>query len=132
MTSMTHRGTRPGRRWLGVLLSCLVSVPAFAAEKDVNVVKSMRAVDSEVEIEVHSSREFPVRDQVVILRIGKREFSKSRPPDDGSLHTLIFHVPADEFAQLADGDPMTVQYGRHDDARDRWDFGPLSKAQLAE
>jgi hypothetical protein len=144
---MTCGASGSGYGWVGLLLSCLLLlVPVLAAAQtrkpDVNTVKSVRAVDSKVEIEVHSTREFPVRDDVIVLRIGKKEFSQSRSPENGDLHTLIFMVPADEFAELGDGEPMTIGFGKGradlpeqaaDAARDatrRWDFGKLDKSQL--
>jgi hypothetical protein len=141
MTCMTRRGTGRGNKWIGVLLSCVVLLPAAAAaQDDVNVVKSVKAVDSTIEIELNSSKEFPIRDEVVVLRIGNRDFLRSKSPDDGSLKTLIFILTANEFNALADGAAMTVRYGKRDPGeitvasggrdRDRWDFGRLDKALL--
>ena len=119
--------------------------PGLAAPQsapDVNTVRSIRArtVNSVpvIEIELHSSREFPVRDQVVVLRIGSRDFLRSRPPDDGTLNTLIFILAPDDFTQLGDGDGMSVRYGldysddptAQPNGERRWDFGRLNKAQL--
>ena len=140
MNSIT-RGTPRARRRIGLLLACFISVPAFAAAQDVNVVKGIRAVDSTVEIELESSKEFPVRDEIVVLRIGKKEFSKSRSPKNGSLKGLIFILTADEFARLGDGEIMTVGFGRQSDSEDttiaagrdaglRWEFGKLNKGLL--
>jgi hypothetical protein len=55
------------------------------------------AAPGEIEIEVESSRPFPVRDALTVLRIGDREYTKSRYPDDGSLNRLIFYVPEGDF-----------------------------------
>ena len=131
-----------------LFLSATFALTGFSAQQsaasDVNIVKSIRAtvVDSApaIEIELQSSREFPVRDQIVVLRIGTRDFLRSRSPSDGSLNTLIFMLTPDDFSQLADGDAMSVRYGLDysdqpsaqpsgtDNAR--WDFGPLNKALL--
>src|SRR5437867_4451507 len=126
------------------------ALAAFAAQQstgpDMNMVKSIRAttVDSTrvIEIELQSSREFPVRDQVVVLRIGKKDFLRSRAPNDGSLKTLIFMLTPEDFAQLVEGDAMSVRYGleysddstRQPSGADnaRWDFGPLRKALLTQ
>ena len=142
MITMTP-GTSRAYTQICVLLACLVSLPAFAAaqEPEVNVVKSVRAVNSTIEIELESSKEFPVRNEVVVLRIGNKEFMKSKTPKGGSLKKLIFILTADEFDQLADGDPMIVTYGRQTDDditglsgrrhhEPRWDFGKLNKALL--
>jgi hypothetical protein len=122
------------------LVVSAIDARAQVPRPDVNSVESVRSVGRSVEIELHSSREFPVRDEVVVLRIGKKEFSRSRPPEDGSLNTLIFILPVAEFDALPDGAPLTVKYGRQreeeggmsaDSAADhgpRWDFGKLNKA----
>ena len=138
---------------IAVLVSILVCLQAPAAEqnmgaRDVNVVKSIRARGPAIEIELHSSREFPVGGQVLVLTVGKKEFAKSRHPADGSLNTLIFTLDADEFEQLPDGETMTVGIGRRkggDDATARtpvparssgpetgrrWKFGTLDKSLL--
>jgi hypothetical protein len=144
---MTCGAASAGGLATGLLLSCLLLLaPALAAAQtrkpDVNTVKSVRAVDSIVEIEVHSSREFPVRDDVIGLRIGEKDFLRSRSPENGDLHTLIFMIPAAEFAALPDGASLTVGFGRGraelpeqaaEAAREagrRWEFGKLDKSQL--
>jgi len=80
-----------------------------------------------VEIEVQSQRAFPVRDEITVLRIGMQEFLLSRYPDSGDTHVLIYTLTPEEFAALADGGLVSVQYGR-DDRADRWDLGKLNKA----
>jgi hypothetical protein len=126
------------------LSSCaLAGLAAQQTGPDINVVKSIRSVTVDavrmVEIELQSSRPFPVRDQIVILRIGKTDVQRSRPPTDGSLNTLIFILTPAAFAQLVDGDAMSVRYGlEHSDdpvtqpggSNARWDFGSLNKAML--
>ena len=144
MTKLTRDSiTRISMR-LGAVLTCLlfssIIAGAQAPQADVNTVKSIRTVNGVVEVELHSSREFPVRDEVVVLRIGKKEFLRSRSPEDGSLKTLIFMIEPDEFGSLADGEEMTVKYGKsREDAGDvgadaasahrpRWNFGKLNKS----
>ena len=125
----TRGGTRPGRLWpwLLTLLLSLIGLPALAtAQPEVNVIKSMKTVGSEVELQLTSSRSFGVRNALVVLRIGTQEFTKSRSPEDGSLNTLIFTLTSDEFARLAPGDRVTVQY----DNEPGWDFGTLDKGLL--
>jgi hypothetical protein len=100
----------------------------------------MRTVGSGVDIEVHSSRPFPVRDDVIVLRIGDKDFLRSRAPADGNLNTLIFSLSAAEFSQLKDGDRMTVGFAsrlripeRASDPSDpsrHWDFGTLDRSRL--
>ncbi len=137
---------------IGVLVSLLICLPAPAVTQvmtgtEVNVVKSIRASGFAIEIEVHSSTKFPVRGEVVVLAIGKKEFSKSKPAPDGSLNTLIFVLDPEEFEKLPEGEPMTVSFGRQTaeegmtsmaaarapraDKGPRWKFGTLNKALLS-
>jgi hypothetical protein len=105
---------------------------AQASAQAVNSVREIRAAEggATVEIEVESSKEFPVGGQIVVLRIGKDEFIYSKTPPGGSLNRLIFLVPAKAFAAIPDGTAMTVQYGRGEHGHDRRTFGPLDKGQL--
>jgi hypothetical protein len=82
---------------------------------------------SAVELEVQSQRAFAVRNEIAVLRIGTEEFMLSRYPETGDTHILIFTLTSDEFAAVADGAPVVVQYGRGDQA-DRWDLGKLTKS----
>ena len=118
------------------VLASVVLWPMLAAAQDtrrppeaVNVVKAVRAVDRTVEIELQSAQEFTVRAEITILRIGKKEFTKSRYPADGRLDTLIFTLTLDDFEALPDRAAMTVGYGRQETSP-RWNFGQLNKAQL--
>jgi hypothetical protein len=103
----------------------------------VNIIKSIKYVDSSdaledkagVEIELISTRAFPVRNELAVLRVGDGEFTLSRYPEDGHTNTLIFTLTTKEFARLANGDPVTVQYGRGLSGGG-WDFGPLDKNLL--
>jgi hypothetical protein len=138
-------------RWVaGTIYLCLALATLAAQDPPIeNVVRSIRpaapsvgqAAAAEIELELYSSREFPVLNQVVVLRIGTRDFLKSRTPDDGSLHTLIFSVPADVFDSLPDGAALAVRFGKADPGgppdvaparanRLRWDFGSLDKSLL--
>jgi hypothetical protein len=132
-----------GGRTAGTLMICLFAFGVLAAAQgrgaDVNTVKRIQTVDGVVEIEIQSNREFPIRDQVVVLRIGDKEFQRSRTPENGSLKTLIFMLTPAQFDALVDDAQMTVKYGRHgaDEGPDaavaaarglRWNFGKLNKA----
>jgi hypothetical protein len=131
MTSKTGERTRRGGTWrsaFGVLLF-LLPLSATAAGNEMNTIQSIKAVPSGIEIELNSTKPFPVRSQITVLRIGGNEFTRSRHPENGSLNTLIFTLTSDEFGQTATGDPVRVQYGRGEVA-DRWDFGTLDKSQL--
>lgn len=102
---------------------------AFSA---VNTIKSINPVAATVEIEVHSTKPFPVRALPPVLKIGDKRFRMSRPPKDGSLHTLVFSLNASEFAQLHDGDPVVVLYGAAESPGERWNFGRLDKSRMAQ
>jgi hypothetical protein len=127
--------TTPGisriKTWLSTLSApiALFTFSAVAAGPAVNTISGIRTVESGVEIELHSSRPFPVRNQITVLRIGDKEFTTSRYPKGGNLDTLIFKLTSDEFGQLADGEPVRVQYGRGVRA-DYWYFGTLNKRLL--
>jgi hypothetical protein len=125
----------------GLAMLFLLSLSVFANAQTItagNVVKGIREVVSaatgtpEIEFELYSPTPFPIRDQIIVLRIGRIDVLKSRSPEDGSLNTLIFSLPTDQFEQLADGAEMTVQFGRTPAARGpRWNFGQLNKALLS-
>jgi hypothetical protein len=134
--------SRRGRSLVAALVIYLLNYGLLAAAQaptpDVNTVRRIQTVDGVVEIEVRSNREFPIRDEVVVLRIGEQEFKRSRSPEDGSLKTLIFMLTPDEFDSLVDRVQMTVKYGLHKEGEDaempatphrpRWNFGRLNKA----
>ncbi len=102
-----------------------------------NMIRSLRSVPSSpqlgnrpaVEIEVFSAQGFPVRGELPILRIGEREFKLSRYPESGDTHSLIFTLPREEFGQLKNGDPVSLQYGQGEGVP-QWKFGPLDKSRL--
>ena len=134
------RGVRiAGALVISVFASGFLSA-AQAQGPDVNTVRRIQTVDGVGEIEVRSNREFPIRDQVVVLRIGDKEFLRSKTPENGSLKTLIFMLTPAEFDALSDGAPMTVKYGRDKDSGGpqaeaalvlrglKWNFGQLNKA----
>lgn len=102
----------------------------------INLVSELRRVsesfvldgDDGVEIELYSSEQFPVRNQLVVLTIGKSDFTLARYPDEGDLNRLIFTLTLDEFDQLVSGDPISVRYGPDlDSSYDQRDFGLLDK-----
>jgi len=131
MTGAMGERTRRGKTWRSALsvLIFLLSLPALATGEEMNTIKGIKTVQSGIEIELNSTKPFPVRSQITVLRIGGKEFTNSRYPEDGSLNTLIFTLTFDEFEQTATGDQVTVQYG-HGELVDRWDFGSLDKSWL--
>ncbi len=104
------------------------TIDAFGLVNGIRNVSSSVAVNNSpgVEIEVTSEKEFPVRGEMPILKIGAQEFALSRYPESGDTHTLIFTVTQEEFAGAVDGEPVTLQYGR-ELSGDQWNFGLLEK-----
>ena len=101
------------------------------AKTDVNDVKAIRAASAtDVEIELASNREFLPQGELLVLRVGGREFASSRYPQTGETGRVTFTMSAEEFAQLEDGAPLTVQYGLGH-TNSGWRFGRLNKGQLA-
>jgi hypothetical protein len=64
----------------------------------------------------------------MVLQVGARQFFLSRYAN-GDLNTVVFTLTRDEFAELACGDPVTVQYGS-DTSDEFWQFGNLAKSIL--
>jgi hypothetical protein len=108
--------------------SILFVAASPSAGADMNVIKSIKTTPSGVDIEIYSSRPFPVRALPPVLRMGSKEFMISRNPEDGSLNSLIFTLTPTEFAQVSTGDPVVVQYGAGMAPEDRWDFPRLDKS----
>ena len=125
-----------------LLMVTFLALPVLAAAQDVNTVRSMRAVGNNVEIELESSKPFEIRNDLIVLKIGNKEFSRSKSPKDGSLNRLIFMIPTSAFEALADGEAMVVSFRSDNVSGDvsatggsrrggpRWDFGKLNKSLL--
>ena len=105
--------------------------PALNVITGIHRVGAAKALDDNhgVEIELLSNRPFPVRDELVILKVGEEEFELSRYPESGDLNVLTFTLTADQFDRIATGERVTVQYGRGR-GTDHWDFGWLDKGRL--
>ena len=84
--------------------------------------KSTGDAEPKVEIEVASTRPFPVGGALPELRIGSDRFSLSRFAEN-TTDRLIFTLNADEFNALTDGAEVTIRVG----GAPVWIFGPLSK-----
>jgi hypothetical protein len=132
MTSLKQTIRKSERTYLYILISSLflVFVPVIGNGEDGNLIKAIRTTPSGIEIELCSIKPFPVRAQLAVLRIGSKEFARSRYSTDGNLNTLIFTLRTDEFAQLNTGDQVIVQYGYGELSSNRRDFGPLDKSML--
>ena len=127
----------------GLALLCLLPLSALpAAQADTpqntitNTIAALKTVRTgrllTYNIVVSSTAPFPMRDEVVTLSVGGREFINSSYVSGGTLNTLVFSLTAKEFAALPTGAPVRVYYG-HDDAAlpaAQWDFGTLDKSRL--
>lgn len=104
---------------------------AMGRINNLRTVTAASALDNQsgVEIEVSSRQEFPVRNELTVLRIGGKDFKLSQYPLNGDTGTLIFTLTSQEFAQLSNGDPVTVQYGS-DASNEFWNLGQLDKSLL--
>lgn len=124
--SRATRGARAG--WLCSLLFAVFPIAsARAGGAEMNAIQSVKTNQSgEVEIELKSTKEFPVRDAVIELRIGDQTFRRSRPAPDGSLNTIIFVLTDDQYAKINTGDSIRVGFS-HEPSR--WDFGYVDKTQ---
>jgi hypothetical protein len=107
----------------------ITTVAAPSPGVEMNVIKSIKTTSSGIEIELYNSRPFPGHALPYVLRIGSKEFFRSRYPTVSNReqaqeqqHTLIFFLPVKDFAGLTTGDSVTVFYGQTG-----WDFGTLDK-----
>src|SRR5207245_1895956 len=62
-----------------------------------------------IEIQLFSDHEFPVRNEIMVLQIGARQFSLSGYPN-GDLNTVVFTPTEEEFAAVSCGEAVIVQY----------------------
>jgi hypothetical protein len=89
---------------------------------DVNRIVAVQSLAATVQIELQSSRPFPVGGALPVLHLGDQVWRLSRLA--GKWHErLIFTLPADAYAAVAAGVPVQVKVG----GAPRWAFGPLVK-----
>jgi hypothetical protein len=81
-----------------------------------------------IEIQLYSDDEFPVRDEIMVLQIGSRQFFLSAYVN-GDLHSVVFTLTEEEFAAVSCGEWVMVQYGIAP-SNEFWDFGKLDKSIL--
>jgi len=81
-----------------------------------------------IEIQLFSDDEFPVRDEIMVLQIGARQFFLSGYPN-GDLNNVVFTLTEEEFAAVSCGEPVIVQYGIAP-SDEVWQFGNLDKTIL--
>lgn len=92
------------------------------ARSDHNAVAAIRATGNVVEIELSSSRAFPIADALPVLAIGDRTFRLSRHLPGKPGH-IVFRLKAADFAALRDGAEMGLKIG----GAPGWSFGRLRK-----
>ena len=74
-------------------------------------IRSMRTVDSGVEIEIVCRSVLYVGGLYHVLKIGPSQFDQSRPPGDGDRHVVIFPVGAADFEALVGGADVVICWG---------------------
>jgi hypothetical protein len=97
----------------------------------VGAIVSIRSIESSdalggqpgIEIQLFSDDAFPVRDEIMVLQIGARQFFLSSYPNV-DLNTVLFTLTEDEFAAVSCGEPVIVQYGIAT-SDEVWQFGNL-------
>jgi len=89
----------------------------------------IRRIDkSNVDIKVTSERPFPVN-TTIVLHIGRQKTNISRYAKN-KRDTLVFTMPADDFAKTREGDAITVQYGPG--SQGQRDFGKLDTSRVED
>lgn len=81
-----------------------------------------------VEIQIFSAVNFENRNETTVLGIGSQQFTGSRYPGTDT-NNIIFSLTDSQWASLASGDPVRVQYGKAA-TNEYWDCGVLNKSQL--
>ena len=97
-------------------------VNVIAALRTTRLTEGQRVGEAAVEIELKSSRAFPVTDSLPVLTLGKARFRLSRFADDAQ-HGLIFTLTAQEFEGVVDGADAGIRIG----SAPAWRFGALRK-----
>lgn len=70
---------------------------------------------------------FPIRDELIVMRVGAQTFPLSATPT-GDPHTMTFSVTSGEWDAMANGDPISVQFGMGADTQTWAAVGPLDKS----
>jgi hypothetical protein len=82
-----------------------------------------------IQIAISGDRPFEIRDAMLIMRIGEHAFDLSSVPDGGR-RTVVFTLTLQQFAELKNGDRVTLGYGSAE--RHGWGVGRLDKGQLEQ
>ena len=88
---------------------------------------TLRQVGNDYEIEVVSPDGFPIGARDPILQVGEQRFGRYRRAEQNTDFCVIYPIEGDRFAELQDGAPISVSYGRPNDERS---FGVLDKSSL--
>jgi len=108
----------------GIAFAALRSIAAIAVPHapDNNRLVAIRPAGKGVEIELTSSRLFPIGDALPVLTMGDHSYRLSRFPK-GRSDRIVFVLNAAEYAAAAEGAPVTLRIG----GADPWVFGTLRK-----
>jgi hypothetical protein len=126
----TARSILPERLYLP-----LPARSSAAFHDDGNIIRRIRTVDRGdgrpvIEIEFGSNAEFEVRNEILIVQIGKKEFLGAGSPDGGN-DRLILRLTPEQFANINDGEPVIIKHGRGSQGlRGDRKFGQLNKGML--
>ena len=89
---------------------------------DSNQILAIRPTSAGVEIELASSRTFPIGDALPVLTIGDHSYRLSRFPK-GKSDRIVFVLTPDQYAAAPAGAHVTLRIG----GADPWTFGTLRK-----
>lgn len=109
------------------MLRSSAAIPVVAGNSDSNRIVAVRPAMSRsgratVEIELTSSRPFPITDALPVLAVGDRSYRLSRVLP-GKPARMIFTLTAAEYAAARDGADVTLRIG----GAHPWSFGALRK-----
>lgn len=100
----------------------IMSASAAETNRIVGIRQAVAEGRAIIEIELQSSRAFPVGGALATLMVGDKSFQLSRFPS-GKTDRLIFTLDPAEFAALPNGAPVSVVIG----GAPPWRFGALAK-----
>lgn len=107
------------------MLRANAAVPVALTKPDSNAISAIRTVrraPSAVEIELTSSRPFPIADALPVLTIGDRTYRVSRILP-GKPARMVFTLSEADYAAARDGAPVALRIG----GAHPWSFGALRK-----
>jgi hypothetical protein len=102
-------------------LASNASLPTIKGDEN-NRIVSIHQVGPRIEIELQSSRPFPIGNALPVLIIGDRSFRLSRFPM-GKSDRIFFVLTPSDYAAVPDGTPATLRIG----GAHPWSFGAIRK-----